>query len=220
MGTKKREIKKSNKKAKPATNKAKFFTVGTNAAASANVKVAAAGAIVVTGSNDMGTAITARTNANVVLHSAVLAENAKNKTGCEKFDSLVVVMMQEYPNAPDTWEGYGMDVTTGEIHDATTPGEVLHGSMSQGDFQGTADIHHDPLEAADDYLVFVTKGNPTLPDCIYIDVTNNDESTAKSNTTVRIPNDYLNVPLFFKLQAHNAAGLGPKSPPFGGRPIN
>jgi hypothetical protein len=114
----------------------------------------------------------------------------------------------------------GFETTVEIVSDPVVPGMVENPSVSQGDVLGTADVHHDPFVDADDYQIWVTKG--VVSDrSSYIDVTNYDESTSKSSTTVTLPSDYLGVALNWIIVARNSAGSGPDSTPFGGgRKIN
>ncbi len=208
-------IKKLKVSDNATANKAKTHTIGANLSLSANTTVAAQGAIVTGGSNALDVAITADTDAKLASKTATNTKNSKNKLSVEKANAAGIILEQQFPNNPDLYVATGYDVTEEIVPDTVVPGIVLHGSATQGDELGTADVHHDPEANADDYRIYVTKG-PVGDRAQYIDVTNTDESTSKSSTTVTLPTDYLNVPLNFIIVAHNTAGDGPDSTPFGG----
>jgi hypothetical protein len=213
-------VKKLSPKDSPATNKTKTATIGTRLSGSGNSTVAATGAGVTTSSGNLDGAITANTNAKIDSKTATSTLKTKNQAAVDKANAAGIILEQQFPGDPDTWVTYGYEYTLEESADTVVPGMVENPSVSQGDVLGTADVHHDPLEGADDYQVWVTKG--LVGDIgSYIDVTNYEESTSKSSTTVTLPPDYLGVPLNWIIVARNSAGSGPDSTPFGGgRKIN
>ncbi len=208
-------IKKLSPKDAPADIETKTELIGTKLAGSPNPAIVATAVGVSGASTQVHGAIAQATSTKNAAKSATSNLHSKTNTACEKANAAGIIVMQQMPNDPDGWVVLGFDVTDADVAATVVPGAVLHGSVSQGDTLGTADIHHDPLATADDYRVYATIGAPG-DRTKYIDVTNTSESTSKSNTTVTLPADYLNVPLNFILVAHNTAGDGPDSVPFGG----
>ena len=196
-------------------NKAKTELIGTRLSASGNVTVAAQGPIVSGGSSALQGSIVGNTSAHMDAKTATGTMKTKNSDAVKLANAGGVVLMQQFPNQPDVWRTYGYETTMEEVPDTVKPGIVENCSVSQGDFLGTGDVHHDPTPTADTYTVLVTNG-PADDYAKYIDVTNTDESTAKSSTTVTLPSTHINVPLFFIVIAHNSDGDGPPSVPFGG----
>lgn len=208
-------IKKINPKDNPHTNELKLEEIGIALSASSIPGIAATGAGVSSGSTDIHNKILLNTTAKTASKSATESMNSANKDACKVTNAAAVIVMQLMPGDPAGWRAIGFETTLEMVSDTVIPGQVIHCSVSQGDTLGTADIHHDPLANADDYRVYASKGLVT-DRTTYIDVTNYEESTSKSSTTITLPSDYLNVPLNFIIVAHNTAGDGPDSTPFGG----
>jgi hypothetical protein len=213
-------IKKLNPALPPASIKDQTFTIGEKLSLSGNTTVAATGAGVSTGSTNVGNAVNGNNSAKIAAKSSTTTLKNTKKSACDVANAAGVVLMQQFPNDPDLWITYGFEVTEEMVADIVKPGQAIHCSASQGDDLGTADIHHDPVPDADDYQVWVTNGVVGVRSG-YIDVTNYEESTSKSSTTVTLPAGYIGVPLNFIIVARNSAGSGIDSVPFGGgRKIN
>ena len=208
-------IKKLNPKDPAATNKTKTATIGGRLTLSGNAVIAATGSGVSGGSTTLDGSIT--TNANAKIDSITATKNlgTSNKGAVKLANDAAVIVEQQLPNNPDAWIALGYEVTMELVPDTVLPGMAENCSVSQGDADGTADVHHDPVEGADDYQVWVTNGAPGIR-AGYIDVTNYEDSTGKSSSTVTLSAAYLGVPLNWIIVARNSKGSGNDSVPFGG----
>jgi len=213
------KIKRLNNSTNPGTVKSKTATVGANTSGSTNAQIAAKGALATTAAGNLDTAITDKTNKHNADMAATGVMHRKSDLSVTAFNNLAAIVEVEDPNNPDAWVAEGFEVTETDITDLPLPGPVINGSVSNGDFLGTADVHHDPVPNADNYTHRVTKADAS-DDSKYIDVTDPKTQYTKSSATINVPADYLNVPLFWKSTAHNSKGAGPESAPYGGGRIN
>lgn len=213
------KIKRKNDQDKPGDVQSITETVGANTSTSTITAVAAKGALATTAAGTLRTSITDNTNKHNAAVAATGVMHSKNGLAAEAYNNLAAVVEIEIPNDPDAWKAFGFELTKSEATAVPLPGPVVNGGVSNGDFLGTADIHHDPVAGAKNYTHRVTKGDPTK-DELYIAVTSPTVQYTKSSATVDVPADYLNVPLFWKTTAHNTAGAGPESAPYGGCRIN
>ncbi|MEI6316861.1 MAG: hypothetical protein WCO65_04030 [bacterium] len=211
----KQHIKKMSAKDNPETNKTQSKKVGQNLADSTNTDVVAQSAIVVSASDNLDKAIVADSKAHDLAVAATAKKKAENKNTADLYNAAAVIVEQKFPDQPTLWKTYGYEVTSEVAEDAKEPPQVMHGSISQGDHQGTVDIHFDSITGAE-YTVEITKADPSEADK-YINVTMPDSIFTKSSITIVLPVDYRDVNLWAKVTAHNTAGAGPASAPFGGR---
>ncbi len=219
MASRKQKIKRKDKHGVPEKNRDSIKEIGQNCESSTIATVATAGTTAAAKAVNLGSAITDKNNKQSAAKAAVKRVATDNGVAVDNFNSLATIVEQQIPDNPTAWVEFGFEVTTDESHDAVNPPQVVHGSMSQGDNGGDVDLHWDALKIENvDFFVLVTKGSPTDRNS-YIDVTNLEGSTTASSTTITLPTAYLNVPLFFIVFAHNTAGKGTESTPFGGRPI-
>ncbi len=213
------KIKRINSHNTPVEVKEKSETVGANTSGSANVQIAAKGTLTTTASDALRDAIVDKKNKHNADMAATGVVHAKEDDAISAYNVLASTVEIEDPNNPDAWIAEGFEITETNVTALPLPGQVINGSITNGDFLGTADVHHDPVANADDYTHRVTKADPS-DDLKYINVTNPKTQYTKSSATVNLPADYLNVPLFWKSTAHNTAGAGPESLPYGGGRIN
>ena len=216
---KKAKIKRMKPTGVPKTVEEKTKIVGENAGGSSNPLVSAKGTAANDKADELKDAISDNKNKH---NAAVLATKTmlkETKLTAKAYNNLATICEIELPDNVETWIEMGFEVTKTIISEVGKPGKVLHGAVTQGDFSATADIHHDPVAGARDYSIRVTKGD-LGDDASYIMITKPRALFTKSNATVKLPDDYLNVPLWWKVTAHNTAGSGPESDPFGGRRIS
>jgi hypothetical protein len=193
--------------------------VGANTQGSTNAAIAAKGALASTASGNLDTAITDSKNKKNAAVAATGTEHTKTDDAAKAYNNLAAIVEVEDPNNPDKWIEEGFEITETTIVPLPLPGQVINGSVSNSDFSGKADVHHDPLVNTDNYTHRVTKGDP-LDDAGYIQITSPKVQYSKSNETVDLPSGYLNTPLFWKTTGHNSTGAGPESAPYGGGRIN
>jgi len=213
------KIKRLNVSDKPTDVKSKTETVGANTSGSSDPAIAAKGVLASAASGNLANAITDKTNKHNADIAATGTMHAKNKLGVEAYNNLASIVEVEDPNNPDAWTAEGFEVTETEVGHLPVPNQVVNGSVTNGDFLTTADVHHDPAANADNYTHRVTNGDPN-DDSKYINIVSPETQYSKSSCTVKLPSDYLNVPLFWKTTAHNTAGASPESAPYGGGRIN
>ncbi len=107
------------------------------------------------------------------------------------------------------------------VPDTTIPEVVLHGAMSNGDFLGDCHVIFDRPTGGESFTLRMTKGNPSLDSgYVLILFPGNVSEFSSTSVSFHVPAEYWGFDLFFKLTAHNGAGPGPESAPFGGRKIN
>jgi len=208
-------IKKLSTKTPAATLKEKTHTIGAALSLSGNIVIAPTGAGVTTGSTTLDGAINSNNAKKIAAKGGTTTLKNSVKAAVDLANAAGIIVEQQLPGDTDAWTALGYEFTMEDVPDTVKPGAALHGSATQGDVLGTSDVHHDPVDGADDYRVYVTKGAVGVR-AGYIDVTNYEESTSASSSTVTLPADYLDVPLNFIIVAHNTAGDGPDSTPFGG----
>lgn len=213
------KIKRINTNENPADVKAKTATAGAATSSSTNVLIAAKGALATSASGTLQTAIDDKATKHNADMAATGVMHTKNELAVKAYNALATTVELEDPNNPDGWIAEGFQITETDITALPLPAQVVNGSVSNGDFLGTADVHHDPAANADNYTHRVTKGDPT-DDSKYIAVTSPEPQYTKSSATVIVPADYVNMPLFWKTTAHNSKGAGPESTPYGGGRIN
>ena len=219
MATRAKKIKRMNDQDSPADVQSLTETVGANTSTSTNVIIAAKGALATTAGGVLRAAITDDKNKHNAAIAAIGVKHAKNGLSVTAYNNLAATVEVENPNDPDNWTALGFPTTQEDVVDLPVPGQVTNGSVTNGDFLGTADIHHEPVPTAKNYTHRVTKGDPSV-DSGYIDVTSPKTQYTKSSAVINLPPEYLNVPLFWKSTAHNTAGAGPESLPYGGGRIN
>ncbi len=219
MSARAAKIKRLNDQDSPDEVQSLTETVGANTSGSTNAIIAAKGALATTAAGNLDTAITDNTNKRNAAVASTGVMHRNTELTATAYNNLAGVMEIENPNDPDNWRAKGFKLTQTDVTDLPLPGQVTNGSVTNGDFLGTADLHHEPVPTAKNYTHRVTKGNPS-DDAGYIAVTSPKTQYTKSNATIDVPADYLNVPLFWKSTAYNTAGAGPESAPYGGGRIN
>lgn len=213
------KIKRLNSQDSPADVESLTETVGANTSTSTNAQIAAKGALTTTASGKLHDARKDMTNKRNAAVASTGVTNSKNEDAVKAYNVLASTVEIENPNDPDAWTEQGFPTTQSVVVELPVPAQVINGSVSNSDFLGTADVHHDPVANTKDYTHRVTKGDPS-DDKTYIAVTSPKTQYSKSSCIVDLPADYLNVPLFWKTTAHNTAGAGPESAPYGGGRIN
>ena len=219
MSTRAAKIKRLNDQDPPADVQSLTETVGANTSGSTNPSIAAKGALATTAAGNLRTAINDGINKRNASVEATGVTHRKNELSATAYNNLAATVEIEDPNNPDGWRGKGFVLTQTDVPDVPLPAQVTNGSVTNSDFLGQADLHHDPVPTAKNYTHRVTKADPT-DDTKYIQVTSPKTQYTKSSATIDVPADYLNVPLFWKSTAHNTAGAGPESAPYGGGRIN
>jgi len=220
MSDRKQKIKRKSKKTNHLTNKESIKTIADNAVLSTNTVISAAGGTASGKAVTLGNAITDANNKRSASVSATGAETDADDAAVDAYNDMATIIEQQLPDNPNAWKAFGCEVTDAATTDASKCPAGENCSVSQGDALGTADVHHDPIPGATTNKVLVTKGAAT-DRTSYIDVTNTDASSSKSNTTITLPSDYIGVPLNWIVIGHNTAGDGFDSTPFGGgRKIN
>jgi len=219
MSTRAAKIKRLNDQDSPDDVQSLTKTVGANTSGSTNAIIAAKGALASTAAENLDTAIEDNTNKRNAAVASTGVMHRNTELTATAYNNLAGVMEIENPNDPDNWRAKGFILTQTDVTELPVPGQVTNGSVTNGDFSGTADLHHEPVPTAKNYTHRVTKDNPT-DDSKYIAVTSPKVQYTKSSATIDVPSDYLNVPLFWKTTAHNTAGAGPESAPYGGGRIN
>ena len=208
-------IKKLKPNASAGDIEEKTTLIGAGLSGSANIVISPQGVIVTTASGAIHTA----TNADAVIKNASKTSttnvHTKVKAACDKANAAGIIVMQQMPNDPEGWRAIGFETTEGLVADTVQATQPLHCSATQADELGWVDLHNDPVENADGYRDYVTKG-PVADRDQYIDVTDHEGSTSSSTRKAHLPADYLNVPLNFITIPFNVLGEGIESVPYGG----
>ncbi len=162
-------------------------------------------------------AVQAAKNSNTVKHT-------QNVDTVKAINNGGVVLMQAYPASDANyaiWKAKGYKVTMIEVPDQSVPEIVVHGAMSNGNFLGDCHVIFDRPVGGESFTLRMTKGDPSV-DAGYVLILfdGNVSDFTSTSVTFPVPAAYWGCDLFFKVTAHNGAGPGPESTPFGGRKIN
>ena len=213
------KIKRLNSQDSPADVENITETVGDNTSGNPNPAISAKGVAAANAAAKLHDSRKDSTNKRNAAVAATGTMHDRNDDAVTAYNNLAATVELEDPNNPDAWTEQGFPTTKSVVVDLPLPGQVMNCSVSNSDFLGQADIHHDPVTGAKDYTHRVTKGDPK-DDATYIAITSPKSQYSKSSSIVDVPADYLNVPLFWKTTAHNTAGAGPESASYGGGRIN
>ncbi|MEI8202587.1 MAG: hypothetical protein WCH34_06215 [Bacteroidota bacterium] len=215
---KKAHVKKASIRNSPEDNEVKFHSAGAKLSADSNATIAALGAGVTTCGDDIHTASVK----NKTAHDEAIVATGKlhdaNLAGVNAYNAAGANVEEIYPNNPTKWKDLGYDSTEEIISDQTIPEKVMNGHLAQGAFPKQAIVQYDAADRADEYYIDVTKGDP-MDDSKYIPVKSPSRSFTKINPAINLPDDYTKVVIWIKVTAHNTAGDGPPSDPFGGKII-
>jgi hypothetical protein len=149
---------------------------------------------------------------------ATKSMNDSNALGCQIYNNAADEVERVYPDNTSKWLSLGFVVTKDIASDQDVPEKVENCTMSQGEYEKTCEIRFDPSLRAANYTVQITKDNPS-ENPTYIIVTRPKIVYTTSRITFDVPDDYLNVPLWVRVTAHNSTGDAPASEPFGGKRI-
>ena len=199
-------------------NQALAAKVASNMADSSDSVIVAQGLIVQTGADGSAKAILAKGKAHDAAIAATATENKQNINNCEIFNAQALIVQQNNPGNTDLFTALGYILTAETAEDAKEPTQVLNGAMGQGKYLGTADITYDKVEGCT-YTVEITKGDPSDA-ATYVDITQPEPMFSKVSITIVLPAGYAGATCWLKVTAHNGAGAGPPSQPFGGKKIN
>ena len=199
-------------------NQEEFAYIGGKLAADANPDVAATGTALVAGAANIGVKKTANKNAHEAAKTATDNLNHANADAANLYNVARAKVLEVYPNDPDKYSGYGFRLTSAIAHDPSIPEKIVYISIVQSDFPKHANVHFERPARAEKFTVEITKGNP-FDASTYIMITKPSVIFDSTNITIIIPDDYLNVNIWIKITAHNNAGDGPPSEPFGGKKI-
>jgi hypothetical protein len=211
----KQHIKKISAHNNPDTNKTKFGAVGDKLSADTDPAIAALGADVTLAGTTLNTLIIEKESAHEASIVATKAMNDSNAYGCQIYNNAADEVEKTYPDNVSKWLSFGYDVTKDIASDQDVPEKVENCVMMQGDYEKTCKIEFDHSLRATNYTVQITKENPTESQT-YIIVSSPKIVYTTSSITFDVPDDYLNVPIWAKVTAHNSAGDAPASTPFGG----
>ena len=192
--------------------------VASNMADSPDPVIVAQGATVQNGADGASKAIIGEEKAHDAAIAATATKNKQNIKNCEIFNAQAVIVQQNNPGNIELLKTLGYTLTAGEALDATEPGQVENGTIDQGTYLGTADITYKGIEGCD-YTVEITKGDPSDA-ASYVPVTQPEPVFSKVSITIVLPAGYPGNIIWAKVTAHNNAGGGPPSQPFGGKKIN
>ena len=192
--------------------------VASNMADSPDPVIVAQGATVQNGADGASKAIIGEEKAHDAAIAATATKNKQNIKNCEIFNAQAVIVQQNNPGNIELLKTLGYILTSATAEDAKEPEQVQHGTMEQGKYPGTADITYQGIEGCD-YTVEITKGDPSDA-ASYVLVTQPEPVFSKVSITIVLPAGFAGNTLWAKVTAHNNAGGGPPSQPFGGKKIN
>ena len=192
--------------------------VASNMADSTDPVIVAQGLIVQTGADGSSKAILQKAKAHDAAIAATAKEQNQNVNNSETFNAQAVIVQQNNPGNIDLLKALGYILTAATAEDAKEPTQVLNGTMDQGTYLGTADVTYEGIDGCE-YTVEITKGDPSDA-AGYVPVTQPEPVFSKVKITIVLPAGYAGNTLWAKVRAHNNAGGGPPSQPFGGKKIN
>ena len=212
------KVKKMSLRDNAGDNRDLAAKVASNMADSPDPVIVAQGALVQNGADGASKAILGEEKADDAAIAATALKNKQTIKNCEIFNAEAVIVQQNNPGNIDLLKTLGYILTSATAEDAKEPEQVQHCTMEQGKYPGTADIKYEGIEGCD-YTVEITKGDPSDATS-YVPVTQPDPVFSKVNITIVLPAGYAGNILWAKVTAHNTAGGGPPSQPFGGKKIN
>ncbi len=214
----KQKVKTMNPKDNAGDNRDMAAKVASNMADSPDPVIVAQGSTVQNGADGASKAILGEEKAHDAAITATALKNKQNIKNCEIFNAQAVIVQQNNPGNIDLLKALGYVLTAETAEDAKERGQVLNGSMEQGTYPGTADIKYEGIEGCD-YTVEITEGDPSDA-ASYVPVTQPEPVFSKVSITIVLPAGFSGNTLWAKVTAHNNAGGGPPSQPFGGKKIN
>jgi hypothetical protein len=212
-------IKKMSTRDNPTVNKELAEKVGSNMADSSDHVIVAQGLLVTGASVSLNNSILKEGKAEDARVAATAAKLKQNGTSAGVFNAQAVIVQQNNPGNTELYTALGYELTAATAEDAKEPGQVENGTMKQGDYLGTSDVHYDTMGDDVTFTVEITKGDPADPSS-YVPVTMPEPVFTKSSITIVLPAGYSGNTIWLKVTAHNTAGAGPPSQPFGGKKIN
>ena len=212
------KVKKMSSKDNAGVNRDMAAKVASNMADSPDPIIVAQGTTVQNGADGASKAIIGEEKAHDAAVASTVTKHKQNIKNCEIFNAQAVIVQQNNPGNIELLKTLGYTLTAGEALDATEPGQVENGTIDQGTYLGTADITYKGIEGCD-YTVEITKGDPSDA-ATYVPVTQPEPVFSKVSITIVLPAGYPGNIIWAKVTAHNNAGGGPPSQPFGGKKIN
>ena len=212
------KVKKMSAKDNAGVNRDMAVKVASNMADSPDPIIVAQGTTVQNGADGASKAIIGEEKAHDAAIAATATKNKQNIKNCEIFNAQAVIVQQNNPGNIELLKTLGYTLTSATAEDAKEPEQVQHGTMEQGKYPGTADITYQGIEGCD-YTVEITKGDPSDA-ASYVLVTQPEPVFSKVSITIVLPAGFAGNTLWAKVTAHNNAGGGPPSQPFGGKKIN
>lgn len=211
-------VKKVDYRNNPSDNKTVFESVGAKLTSDTNPTVSALGAGISTAATTLNGKIVASKDAHDAALVATKTMNDSNTAGCKTYNDAGLIVEQQYPDNPTKWLELGLEVTKDLASTKEIPDKCTNCSMAQGEFPKACTIDFDPSNRAENYTIEITKDNPSGSP-VYILVRNPKTVYSTSSINFNMPDDYLNVPVWIKVTAHNTTGNSPASDPFGGMRI-
>ncbi len=212
------KVKKMSPRDNAGDNQGMAAKVASNMADSSDAVIVAQGLVVQNGADGAQKAIIGEGKAHDAAVAATETKNKQNIKNCDIFNAQAVIVQQNNPGNIELLKALGYILTAGEAVDATEPGQVQNGTMNQGTYLGTADITYEKIDGCD-YTVEVTSGDPSDAKT-YVAVTQPSPVFSKVSITIVLPAGFAGNTIWAKVTAHNNAGGGPPSQPFGGKKIN
>ncbi len=212
------KVKKMSSKDNATDNRDYAGKVASNMADSTDPVIVAQGGDVQNGADGASKAILGEKKAHDAAVASTATKHQQNIKNCEIFNAQAVIVQQNNPGNIELLKKLGYVLTSGEALDAKEPEQVQNGTMEQGKYDGTADVTYTGIDGCD-YTVEITKGDPSDA-ASYVPVTQPEPVFSKVNITIVLPAGFSGNILWAKVTAHNNAGGGPPSQPFGGKKIN
>jgi hypothetical protein len=208
-------IKKMNYRSNPEDNRVILETVGKNLKNDPDTEISALGSLVVAAGTELGSAVVGNKDAHDAALLATKVMNDSNADGSKTYNDAAAKIELKFPGDTEKWMSYGYEVTKDIASDRPIPDKPQNCVMSQGAFPRTCTITFDVPANAENYTVEITRNDPK-EDAGYVVVRSPKIIYTTTTITFDVTGEYLNVPLWAKVTAHNAAGQSPASDPFGG----
>lgn len=212
------EILSLRKNSNAEINYAQLKKVADKAAGSTNLVVKAAGIAAQGVASDLNDAIIASNDADVEAVNATAEKTTENDAGVDGYDVLIKVIAAQFPDAPDTWNTYLVELSKASTTDGTAPPKAEGGSIVQSDsIAGKGLMHYKSCKTASFYKIWESQNaDPSIIADFYRAA---PDTFPNSHGGLVTPAVY-GKNLWYRIQGCNAHGDGILSDPFGGFPFH
>ncbi len=175
-----------------------------------DLAIAAQGGFLLSEALHLENAETTNVNAHAIAKSAARAVKLEVKASGAVYKTSGDLLEVKFPNNQVKWLTFGVKITSPGAA-AVIPGKVMDGSVVNSPFVGKGIMHFHHLANADYYKIYETQGIAVYPTGFYPANPPTFDSSLGGEVTPKNTDVLTN----WVVIAHNSAGDGPPSDPFG-----